>query len=32
VAALRRAFTRGPRWKTATAKSTELLPPLYPRE
>jgi hypothetical protein len=32
VSALRSAFKRGPRWKTATAKSKELLPPLYPRE
>lgn len=29
-AALRSAFKRGPRWKVATAKAKELLPPLYP--
>ncbi|GAA5004465.1 protein BatD [Pseudoluteimonas lycopersici] len=30
LAALRSAFKRGPRWKAATAKAKELLPPLYP--
>ena len=30
IAALRAAFKRGPRWKAATAKAKELLPPLYP--
>ncbi|MFT3897929.1 MAG: BatD family protein [Thermomonas sp.] len=32
LAALRTAFKRGPRWKAATAKARELLPPLYPRD
>jgi hypothetical protein len=31
LAALRSAFKRGPRWKTAPAKAKELLPPLYPK-
>ena len=30
LAALRSAFKRGPRWKSAAAKAKELLPPLYP--
>ncbi|HET7127326.1 MAG TPA: BatD family protein [Lysobacter sp.] len=30
LAALRSAFKRGPRWKSAPAKAKELLPPLYP--
>jgi hypothetical protein len=32
IAALRAAFKRGPRWKGATAKTKELLPPLYPED
>jgi len=32
LAALRSAFKRGPRWKTAGTKSRELLPPLYPKD
>jgi hypothetical protein len=32
LAALRSAFKRGPRWKSATAKARELLPPLYPKD
>jgi hypothetical protein len=32
LAALRSAFKRGPRWKAATAKARELLPPLYPEK
>jgi hypothetical protein len=31
LAALRSAFRRGPRWKTAEGKAKELLPPLYPK-
>ena len=30
LAALRAAFKRGPRWRTAQSKAKELLPPLYP--
>lgn len=32
LAALRTAFRRGPRWKVASAKAKELLPPLYPED
>jgi hypothetical protein len=32
LAALRSAFRRGPRWKSAAAKAKELLPPLYPKD
>jgi hypothetical protein len=32
LAALRSAFKRGPRWKSAAAKAKELLPPLYPKD
>ena len=30
-AALRKAFSDGPRWKSTKARKSELLPPLYPR-